>query len=68
MDPEKVNVKVFFGTFWVCGRLNSCCNVVPTQSHRHGVFGGLRRPKQSSKPPQIETWNTKNQWSFCQFL
>jgi len=38
MDPEKVNVKVFFGTFWVCGRLNSCCNVVPTQSHRHGGF------------------------------
>jgi len=21
-------------------------------------------PKQSSKPPQIETWNTTNKWSF----
>ena len=33
-----------------------------------GVFGGLSPPKQSSKPPQIETWNAINQWSFCQFL
>ena len=30
-------------------------------------LGGLSPPKQSSKP-QIETWNTINQWSFCQFL
>ena len=27
----------------------------PTQSRRHGGFGGLSPPKQSSKPPQIET-------------
>ena len=25
-------------------------------------------PKQIFKPPQIETWKTINQWSFCQFL
>ena len=32
------------------------------------VTGGLPPPKQSSKPHQIETWNTVNQWSFCQLL
>ena len=32
------------------------------------VCGGLSHPKQISKPPQIETWNTINQWIFCQFL
>ena len=31
-------------------------------------FGGLIPPKQSSKPLQIEIWNTINQWSFRQFL
>jgi len=30
-------------------------------------FGGLNPPKQSSKPPQIETWYTINKWSFGQF-
>ena len=31
----------------------------PTQSRRHGGFGGFIPPKQSTKP-QIETWNTKS--------
>ena len=39
------------------------------QSRQHGGFSGLRPPpKQIFKPPQIETWKTINQWSFCQFL
>jgi len=29
-----------------------------------GGFGGISPPKQSSKPPQIETLNTKNKLSF----
>ena len=33
-----------------------------------GGFGELSPLKQSSKPPQIETWSTINQWSICQFL
>ena len=32
-----------------------------------GRFGGLAHQKTPS-PPQIETWNTINQLSFCQFL
>jgi len=28
------------------------------QSRRHGGFGGLNHPKQSSKPPKIEMWST----------
>jgi len=36
-----------------------------TQSRRHGgALVGSAPPKQSFKPPQIETWNTINQWSF----
>jgi len=31
-------------------------------------WGGGHHPKQSSKPPPIETWNTINRLSFCQFL
>jgi len=45
----------------------SCSKCNPAQSRRHGVFGGLSPPKQSSKP-QIEIWNTVNQWSFWQIL
>ena len=33
-----------------------------------GSFSGLSIPKQSTKPTQIETWNTINQCRFCQFL
>jgi len=29
-----------------------------------GGFGGLSPSKQSSKPPQMETWNAINKWSF----
>jgi len=29
---------------------------------------GLAPPKQSTKPPQIEIWNTINQWSIHQFF
>jgi len=32
-----------------------------------GIFGGLRPPKQSSKPSQIETWNTINKLCFGYF-
>ena len=39
----------------------------PVPSPR-GSFGGLSPPKQSSKPLQIEIWNTIHQWNFCQFL
>jgi len=37
-----------------------------TQSHHHGGLWHSYPPKQSSQP-QIEIWNTINQWSFCQF-
>jgi len=38
------------------------------QSRGHGNgFGGLS-PQTKLQAPQIETWNTINQWSFCQFL
>ena len=50
-----------------------CCNCKPVGNSRSPVAtgGGLlgaKPPKQSSQPPQIETWDTINQWSFCQFL
>jgi len=32
----------------------------PSQPHRHGGFWWAYPPKQSSKPPQIEMWNTIN--------
>jgi len=40
------------------------------QSRRHGPGGfyGFSPAKETSKPSQTETWNTMNQWSFCQFL
>ena len=40
----------------------------PVPLPRGGGFWGLIPPKQSSKYPQIETWNTINQLRFCQFL
>jgi len=33
-----------------------------------GGFWVLIPPKERSKSPQIETWNTINQLRFCQFL
>ena len=33
-----------------------------------GGFCGLSPLNKAPSPPQIETWNTINQWSFCQFL
>ena len=33
-----------------------------------GLLGTKPPPKQSSKTPKIETWNTINQFSFCQIL
>jgi len=39
----------------------------PVPSPRGG-FWGLSPPKQSSKSPQTETWNTINQLRFFQFL
>jgi len=48
-------------------RLLPACNLlynsVPSP---RGGFGWLSPPEQSSKPPQIEIWNTINQWNFCQ--
>jgi len=39
-----------------------------TRSRRHGeAFGGLA-PQTKLQAPQIETWNTINQLSVCQFL
>jgi len=32
-----------------------------------GALVGLAPPNKATSP-QIETWNTINQWSFCQFL
>ena len=42
------------------------CRAVP--SPRGVGFGQLSLPKQSSKTPQIETWNTINKQRFWQFL
>ena len=46
----------------------SLFNFFPQSAQSRGGFGGSIPHKQSSKPPQIETWNIINQWSFCQFL
>jgi len=49
--------------------LNSQASVLYLlQPRRYGGFWGDSHPKQSSKRPQIETSNTINQLSFCQFL
>ena len=36
------------------------------QCRRHGGLWWAKTPKRSFKPPQIEIWNTMNQWNFCQ--
>ena len=52
-----------------------CCSYVGRNQRESSTspvakrdFWVLSPPKQSSKPPQIETWHTINQLSFCQFL
>jgi len=50
-------------TRWTGKQVISSHTFVPVPSPQGGV-GGLRPPKQSSKPPQIETWNTIYRWNF----
>jgi len=38
------------------------------QSRRRGGLLGAKPPQTKLQVPQIETWNTINQLSFCQFL
>jgi len=45
---------------------NTCLNLNPVPTPR-GTLVGLV-PQTKLQAPQIETWNTINQWSFCQFL
>jgi len=49
----------------ICSLFDFCPQ--SAQSRLHGeALVGLAPPNQRSKP-QIETWNTINQWSFCHF-
>jgi len=50
----------------ICSLFNFCPQCA--QSRRHGwALVGLATPNKAPSP-QIETWNTINQWSFCQSL
>ena len=67
------NASTSFGTRWPWDfkywntAVFSNPTVIKSVPSPRGPLVGLA-PKQSSKPPQIETWNTLNQWNFCQFL
>jgi len=50
----------------ICSLFNFCPQ--SAQSRRHGwALVGVALPSKASIP-QIESRNTTNQWSFCQFL
>jgi len=71
--PSSVNFNLSFSPSLSLQKLErskrriSMSYVEPVPSPQGG-FWGLSPPKQSSKSSQTETWNTKNQLGFCQFL
>jgi len=52
----------------ICSLFDFCPQCAHSRHHGgEGVLVGLAPPNKAASP-QIETWNTRNQWSFYQLL